>query len=65
MPPVTKQSLIELNWISLKTLHMAGKGSETGYSMMKYGKKMTMTAKVFKFACKHSKVCKTTKSWSS
>lgn len=65
MPSVLKQPLIGLNWILLKTLHMAGKRLETENSMMKYGKKMAMTANAFKFKHKHSKVCKTTKSWSS
>jgi hypothetical protein len=37
---------------------MAGEGSETGNVTMKYGKKRAMTAKVFKFPHKHSKVCK-------
>jgi len=59
MPPVSKQPLIGLNWISFNRLHMAGEGSETGNVRMKCGKKMAMTAKVFKFPHKHSKVRKT------
>tara|TARA_R110000782_G_scaffold147196_9_gene240006 strand:- start:833 stop:967 length:135 start_codon:yes stop_codon:yes gene_type:complete len=44
---------------------MAGQRSDAENVMMKYGKKMAMTANAFKFPHKHSKVCKTTKSGSS
>jgi hypothetical protein len=40
----------------LKDVQMAGEGSETENVTMKYGKKRAMTAKVFKFPHKHSKV---------
>lgn len=38
---------------------MAGAGSETGNVRMKYGKNRAITARVFKFPHKHSKVRKT------